>query len=217
MSAKTVKRLNSEQNKLVEQYMDYAQAIALKYYHTRKIDSCSLEDLESVAYCALCEAAIKYDQSISSFRTYSFRRLWGALLDHARKNSSVNYQYYKNENSSQGSKKNESKHKQYFEELGYIVHHVSDKGHIECEYFGYSPEDLVIQKQFDEFIWKHVAELENKQQKIVSDYYCGELSMEKIGNIHGFSKSTTSREHRRAINSLRDLFDMFCEEQLLAA
>ena len=71
-------------DQLIESQIPYARGLAgMMCRHLRGV--IAPDELQSVAYLALVSCAARYDASLgTSFRTYLYRRVTGAMLDYAR-------------------------------------------------------------------------------------------------------------------------------------
>lgn len=79
-------KLSVEQQNIIVEWKHLADSIAARRKRTklRQIGSVSLDDLQSIAYSGLIDAAKKYDSSKGQFRSYAILRINGHITDYIR-------------------------------------------------------------------------------------------------------------------------------------
>lgn len=77
--------ISKEASTLVLANLSFAQNTARQFYRQRASFGCEREDLEGAAMLGLCDAARRFDPSrCSSFRTFAYLRIRGAMYDMIR-------------------------------------------------------------------------------------------------------------------------------------
>ena len=82
-----MQKLNSNQQELVSEHLEYAKRVAYRFYQKRRNMDIELDDLIGAAYLGLCDAAVRFKSSKEvEFKTYSYLRIRGAMYDLLRRN-----------------------------------------------------------------------------------------------------------------------------------
>lgn len=83
ITANNVCECLDQRDRLIEKYLPLAEKMAAQKDRTTP-SNISLEDLKSVAFLALVEAAHKYNGNSQTFRAYAMIRIRGEIVDYIR-------------------------------------------------------------------------------------------------------------------------------------
>jgi RNA polymerase sigma factor for flagellar operon FliA len=218
--------LGTTPDALVEQYLGFVTAIAKKIL--RGLPSfVELGDLEGFGQIGLIEASRRFDATRGvQFKTFAYYRIRGGIYDGIRKmawfekdpNREINYQAGSNEiltesadstSSSAGSATLEDDIQGTRETILRLagarllsLDHES-MGEIADDNAG--PEREAELADAARIVNECIAQLDEKEQSVIRDYYFGHLTLEEAGAKMGLSKSWTSRVHARALKNLASL------------
>ena len=203
-----------DRDQLIVDHIEYAR----KIFGTLAIDirdEDQRENLYSAAMVGLIQAANKYDPaSEASFRTFSYSRIRGAVLDELRKNSSI----------PQETLKNIKKINDVYERLeppvaletlvkqtGLTIQkitlcleamrflHPSELIDMNCSVHSswnhnqYSPEYLIQRSEMKQILADGIETLPDKERITLTLYYTEELTLDEIGQVLELSESRISK------------------------
>ena len=182
------------------------------------------DDLYSLGCWGLLDAARKFDSSKGvSFKTYSYIRIKGTIIDELRKNTFGGQVMVKKQQELLGAIKNAQQRKQgavteddIAKELGVSVDkvrkmieqtstmHVSsmDDQDYELKSSSKVEEELEHSEQRAVLV-KAVDSLPENEKMVISLYYHEEMSLKEIGEVLGVSESRVSQLHKKAILTIR--------------
>jgi RNA polymerase sigma factor for flagellar operon FliA len=215
-----------ERDKLIAEHQNYARKLTAQIFQSlsAKVD---FEELNSYGLLGLVEAAERYDPTRgASFVTFSYHRIRGAIFDGLRQMG-----YFKGENKTKAWQANVSELLQsasddfdassgqkslavdneieavglLFDDL--ITSYILSVGLDEVEELvdpGLSPYQQLAERDELHFILKVVEELSEDEQELIRQIYFQQISMTKIAEQRGTTKSWISRLHTRTIQHLRD-------------
>jgi RNA polymerase sigma factor (sigma-70 family) len=166
--------MTAEQTALVEDYAAMVAAIARKV-QVKLYFQYDFEELVSEGYVGLCQAAIRWDsENTNSFRTYSYYRIYGAMIDYVRK---------QRKNSSQRSKEqDEFTHVSLSQPISYSENsdNVGDMLEADGSFDFDSLSVFSILKERERTIMFRWAICGDRQQEIADDYGITESRVSQI-------------------------------------
>jgi RNA polymerase sigma factor for flagellar operon FliA len=207
--------------RLIEMHLPFARIMAGKLFARRMHDEIEFGEYLQLASIGLIECVDRYDPDRgASFRTYSSRRLTGAVLDGIVKLTEKQEQIAfrqrvraeRTESLKEDSGIDSSDPQQLFEALarvavglavGYLL---EDSGMYRAEERaapdrGYQAIEL---RQLQERVRELVETLPEREGRIIRMHYLHLIAFEAIADALGISKGRVSQLHRRAIGMLRD-------------
>jgi RNA polymerase sigma factor for flagellar operon FliA len=222
------KRSVDERNLLVDEYRTYAERLVRILMKRMALPEELHDELRSAAYLGLIDAADRFDRNgDSTFRTYAFYRIRGAVIDSIRHSTGVRRRRYRlakvlqsaeslKESSFHGYGGVTPKPQDDNEELvalldfaskALLVQKLSLSGTpdsaLDPADQSPSPEDALGNQEESELLRRYVAELPETERLIIEAYYFRDLSfVEAAEEVVGASKSWVSRVHTRAIQRL---------------
>jgi len=224
------KRSVAERNLLVDEYRTYAEKLVRLLMQRMGLPEEHHEELRSAAYLGLIDAADRFDRNNdSSFRTYAFYRIRGAVIDNIRSTTGVSGRRYRmvkalqsaeflKESSFHGYGGVTPKPKDADDELTAILNFASKAVLVKklslsgTEDFAFdpadqspSPEDALSNHEESDLLRRYVSELPETERLVIEAYYFRDLSfVEAAEEVVGASKSWVSRVHARAIQRLHE-------------
>jgi RNA polymerase sigma factor for flagellar operon FliA len=195
-------------NNLVEEHAVFARALARRYFNSRIISGLNQEDFESAALYGLCDAATRFDGSgEAQFKTFAHRRIKGAMLDLVRKFAGIpRGRVNKNAKLDPADRIRQSGSvKELMFEAGVLLHLSEDHRVVGISYSAAeSPEALVARKYLSGALQALVAELPEKERKVIEFKYYQDLSFEEMReHFDGATRSWICRIHAKALLRLR--------------
>ena len=203
-----------DREQLILQHIEYAR----KIFGTLAIevrDEDERENLYSAAMVGLIQAANAYDASRSaSFRTFSYPRIRGAILDELRKNSSVSQEalrQIKQINLAYRKLDPPVTPEMLAEKTGLTLDQVTTcleamrflhpkelvdmncSVHSSWSHNDYSPEYSIERSEMKQILADGIEKLPDKERLTLTLYYTEELTLEEIGKVIGLSESRVSR------------------------
>lgn len=212
--------------RLIESFQDYAHAIAAEV--CRKLPTqVDRRELEGAADLGLVEAAQAFDPSRGVlFKTFAYYRIRGAVYDALRKMgwfSKTLYQQYKFEMAANEYLKDYSEavpaagdvEAEYDEiknftgsVLSCYLLSLEDLTQEIADSSDRSPERQAQANEEQQRLKQAMAQLPEKNRRVIQWYYFEEKSLEEIGQQLGMSKSWICRVHAKSVEMLRDLMLM---------
>lgn len=170
-----------KRQQLVEQYIPLANKLA--FQKKRVLPAfIDIEDIKSAAYLGLVEAASKFDFDLGvSFSTFAYRRIFGAIHDHLRKDGF-------------------GKRGEYL-----TSHSLNDR-----QEDGSCMQDSMKAKEDnnrDEFLDLISVDLDNQAKEVIQYYFIDEYSMKEVGEKFGVSESRISQLIKSYKEKIRSNFD----------
>ena len=224
------KRSVAERNLLVDEYRTYAEKLVRLLMKRMGLPEEHHEELRSAAYLGLIDAADRFDRNNdSSFRTYAFYRIRGAVIDNIRNTTGISGRRYRMIKALQSAEslKEASFHgyggvtpkpKHDDDELATLLDFASKAllvkklslsgtadSALDPADQGPSPEDAFSNQEESDLLRKYVSELPETERLVIEAYYFRDLSfVEAAEEVVGASKSWISRVHTRAIQRLHE-------------
>ncbi|MCA9670111.1 MAG: sigma-70 family RNA polymerase sigma factor [Myxococcales bacterium] len=215
----------AERDALVEKHLDYARALAAKLRTQIGGHNLDLEELQSLGYSGLVEAAQRFDPTRgAAFTTFAYYRVRGAIFDGLRKSgwlSSSEYARYLDganallENSlerdpaASASSGGDTKAKLHqiadaLDNVATIFVACVDAGTLEeiGDPNAASPDEAIDDQRKASAVREALQTLPDKERQLLQMVYYRGLSMVDAGKKMGLSKSWASRLHARAISLL---------------
>lgn len=222
------KRSVAERNILVDEYRTYAEKLVRILMKRMGLPEENHEELRSAAYLGLIDAADRFDRnSDSSFRTYAFYRIRGAVIDSIRNSTGIRGRRYRMAKALQSA---ESLKESSFHGYGGVAPEPKDDNDEITALLDFaskallikklsltgtsdsaldpadqspSPEDALSSQEESDILRRYVSELPETERLIIEAYYFRDLSfVEAAEEVVGASKSWVSRVHTRAIQRL---------------
>jgi RNA polymerase sigma factor FliA len=206
--------------RLIEMHLPFARIMAGKLFAGRTHDEHEFGEYMQIATIAMIECVDRYDPAYgASFRTYSSRRITGAILDGVARLSEKQQQI-----AFRKRVRTERLHSLHEEQaatpdptalfealarlavglaLGYIL---EDSGMYRGEE-GPAPDtnyQAVELRQLQQRVRALVETLPERERLIIRSHYLNLIPFESIADMMGISKGRVSQLHRRAIGMLRD-------------
>jgi len=211
--------MKKEIGKLIEDHCEMASVMAKSLAKQKRIFGDDRQELISAAFVGLCEAAHRYDpERGASFKTFASIRIKGAMLDQARTRNGLSRGHYKQlgqENpgtqflgyeptSAKGLvSKICAEDALHFDAVG-----IDDSYYVDLVYRSSlsDPEFRLIKKNTTDYIRNLVARLKSDERKVIEGRYFENRKIDSMPEeLSELSKSTISRLHTRALDSLRQL------------
>lgn len=209
---------------LVREHQQFAQYLANRLVGEFKLSNEDREELLGAAYLGLVEAAQRFDPKTGTrFRTYSFLRIRGAMIDHLRENSLLPRGFHKKVRAfTAASNLREStpidqRGLSIIEKQRVAVELISNYSlimrlNMECEELADHrdivklPDEAIDQRMRGSIIRTLIEKLPADEKLVITKFYLQDLNFSEIVDLHsGFTKSWVSRVHKRALASLRRL------------
>jgi RNA polymerase sigma factor for flagellar operon FliA len=177
--------MTAEQQKLVVDFMPFAEALAGRYFREKKPVGVDVEDLQACAYLGLCRAATRFDPARGlKFSTYAYHRVLGAIRDAARESRAARG-YTKSGRGAKGAE---------FIEFHDSIQDPSQEP---------APE-ISLRAQHAQ-LFTHLSALNARERLLVEAVMQGR-SLADGGREIGVTKSWASRLYAHAINKLRRMY-----------
>lgn len=210
----------------IEANIAYAKKLARRFFSARRNLGVDVEDFEGAALLGLCDAARLYDRARNtSFQTFCFRRIWGAMVDMLREGAGVSRRDFhsvvvradKEEYPIAGKRYNKdvpysmaTTPQQLFalsgvlEEVGIQIYYNPDNDSVDFTYSDLmSPECISVMKSLRQKIEMLIEQLPDNQRTIIKGYYWEEAQ----DGTTRLSRGWASRLRRRALNDLRKMLE----------
>lgn len=224
------KRSVEERNLLVDEYRLYAEKVVWLMIHRMGLPEREFDELRSAAYIGLIDAADRFTgEHDSSFRTYAFYRIRGAIIDNIRRMTGARGRRYRKAKALEAaesikesgfngyggnSKKNLSDDDELsamldFASKAILINKLSNSGTtdtlLNLPDNAPSAEDVISTHEASDQLRRFVAELPETERLVIEAYYFRDLSfVETAEEVVGASKSWVSRVHARAISRLHE-------------
>lgn len=215
---------------LAEQYMPYVRSIAGKVKKTvaKEIE---FEDLVEYGVIGLLEAADRYDPKYgANFMTFAYYRIRGAIYDGLRGMGWMSRTEY-------AKARFEEKANEYLAELAMDAEKTGEVGspfesavqELATAVSGLAavyittldgteglqiqddktplPEENLGLEQARSLVRETLKKLSDQERQLLEMYYYKEMSLQKVGQHLGLSKSWTSRLHARVIDKMHRLLE----------
>lgn len=230
ISDPSTKRSVKDRNILVDEYRLYAEKVVWLMIHRMGLPEREFDELRSAAYLGLIDAADRFDgEQDSSFRTYAFYRIRGAIIDNIRRMTGARGRRYRKVKTldaaksikemgfndySWDSQKKPSDDAELsamldFASKAILIDKLSTSGTAnsltDLPDNSPSSEELISTHEEFDRLRRFVAELPETERQVIEAYYFKDLSfVETAEEVVGASKSWVSRVHARAINRLHE-------------
>jgi len=188
--------------KLIEEHMEMAGAIASECLTKYNLASLlPYDDLLGYARAGLVEAAHKFDPGAGvHFRSYSWTRIKGAVLDGIRKNSRYSRAYRGEEDDARDDVSARPSAKgAHSATLPNTADTLPDAGSLH-----YSPEDAVDAGRVRAALLRAVQALPARDRDVILRHYFRGEPIKDIAEQYGFYVQTITRFHCRSLSRLRD-------------
>jgi RNA polymerase sigma factor for flagellar operon FliA len=194
-------------NQLILDHRLFAQNVARKLWRHCSTTGVDCEDLEGAAMVGLCDAARRFSPDKgSSFRTFAYLRIRGAVYDLLRRQGRVSRQVYRQAHDEQAEYDvAPAKGAEVVESLGIQLHgsgETADVSYLDA----WNPEATTSSASTARHIARSVAALSEPERTLIQLHYYQGISFEELRHTFGgASKSWVSRLHLRAIKQLHAL------------
>lgn len=212
--------MSTEQyHSLIASHLDFAESLAKKFQWEFQHANLEFDDIRSAAFIGLCNAAQRFEDSRgASFRSFSYMRIRGAMLDAMRKNNN----FFSGRSAVSKARKYVEELRDEMEEdwqcrsfatmlkrsvealgLDCVAAGLDDE--VELTYLdSISPEEHSTQAAFRAFVANHLARLPEKERMVlVLRYYEDKSFPEMAPEFNDARTSWLSRIHTRALDRLR--------------
>lgn len=223
---------SQEKEDLVLQYCDLVKYTALRLI-SRLPNSVQFDDLFNAGVIGLMDAIEKFDQSLGiQFETYAKIRIRGAMLDEIRAMDWIPRSLRQKSNELErtlaaleqklgrppGDEETASElglsMDEYYKlldeskSISLVPEDIYDimKENNGCHGLTTESEDLfqqTYQQELRQHLSEAIATLPQKEQTVLSLYYCEELTMKEIGRVMGYTESRISQIHTKTVLKLR--------------
>lgn len=188
---------------LVEKHLGLVRALAATTY--RKISgTVEFDELVSLGTEGLLQAAARYDsESGTTFATYAYYRIHGAIYDGLRELGPIPRSLYSkrpsnDEWSSFGCEREVC--------MVSLEAHIAAGGELASD--ADAGADARIQaSELSSFLLSAIEQLGERERRLIELYYFDEMSLAHAGDALGVSKSWASRLHNKSIDSLRNCIE----------
>jgi len=209
-----------KRDQLVLDHLEYVRQICGTMAR-RLPDHADIENLHSAGVVGLIEAAQNYDESQgTSFKTYSYRRIRGAIVDEIRRTSPLSQQAMQQVAKVKaelerleppvapetlarnlGMTLEEIEEGLFNMRIAYPVHLDEFNG---VDQSSFAPDDILEQREQVQHLATAIEHLEERDRMVVQLYYLEELRLKEIGQVLGISESRVSRILNRAEFRLKE-------------
>jgi RNA polymerase sigma factor for flagellar operon FliA len=221
-------RSTARRDLLIKEYFGFVRVIAARLQRTIGL-SVEVEELMSCGYKGLIEAAERYDDTQGvSFKTFSYYRIRGAMIDALRSSfwySRADHRRYRIQEQTHhllqgyadaealaaagdGSKSGtlESLADILSQIAAFHITSLKAANHVADES---APRIDEMLETDDDCLQVHdlVSSLPEKERRLIELYYFSDKTLEQAGAELGHSKSWTCRLHARAVRLLRDAIE----------
>lgn len=222
----------ARRDRLVEEYVPFVRVIASRLRRTLGA-SVDVEDLVSYGFKGLIQAAERFDENHGvSFKTFSYYRIRGAMIDALRTHfwyTRGDYQRFRSQEQAHELLQHHADqelravgHDDQQDEdaaaalgvLGDILSQLAAIHVTSLEAAAQLPDDridaadAVVERGDESFrVRSAVASLPEKERRLIELYYFEDKTLEQAGAELGLSKSWTCRLHARAVRLLRDALE----------
>lgn len=220
--------------RLMAMHLPYARVVAATYYARRTHNDVEFEEYLQLASMGLIESVDRFDPERGvQFRTFSARRMHGAILNGLERMTEKNQQIAvrrrlqkerleaaksaaAQSSSSTGDKQDDLF--RYLAEVGVglaLGVLLEGTGMVDNESFGNasvsaSPEVSYFRQtelqRLQQVVREQVKRLSQQEQTVIRYHYLQEIPFEQIADQMNLSKGRISQIHRSALLRLRDLF-----------
>ncbi len=203
---------NAESQKLILEHIDFAKKLAKKFYKHKFNLGLERDECESVAYLALCQAAIRFDLTRNvTFKTFCFSRIRGALVELMFQTVGESRWHYR----SKIEKLEESTEQRDFLEEENLAITIpldeafpeDDKPHAEVIDFPWwrtgAPENLIARKEVHEHLKRALNKLTPDQREVIELHYFNDSTLsDSLPSKPDTTKSWISRLHKCGMKKL---------------
>lgn len=222
--SKTSVNQTSRSASLIAEHNRFAESLVMRIMTEFKLASSDRDDLMGAAYLGLVEAAERFDPSNgASFKTFSFLRIRGAIIDYIRDNAVVPHalnqriKAFVAASNLRESISLEQGGLSLVEKQRVVVELIGDYALImrlsmESSAIVNKPDprlgpDEVLDKEMRGSTLRGlIQKLSPAERLVITQYYLEDKNFSEIvGLRRGFTKSWVSRLHRRGLESLRKL------------
>ncbi|MFH1653834.1 MAG: sigma-70 family RNA polymerase sigma factor [Pseudomonadota bacterium] len=213
-----------KRDELIAQYMPFAASIANRVCQTLS-SAVDHDEVMCNARLGLLEAAKRFDPKQEvDFRTYAYYRIKGSIYDGLRRSgwlprtlyAKVRFEEAASEylqNKAYGAQKDDVLLSKTDEEIADTVNQlasiyiVSLEGSEECENLEEKSSEMDVERraefmQVRKYMRAAIADLPDKEKKLIMMYYFQNRTLEEIGKRLELSKSWVSRLHARALEMM---------------
>lgn len=215
-------------NELIDQYRLYTERVVASLMRLFRLPLDRHDEFVSAAYLGLVEAASRFDFTAgTSFRSFAFLRIRGAIIDSIRESVGVSGKAYRKVRALEAAhdlreqlatESDSQRRTTASEKLARILDHAVTASlsyrlslrdaEIEITTQAETPFDpasLLESRELVRKIRQFVATLPENERNIITDYYFRGLPFAEIAELYGRkSKSWVSRLHRRALVRLQE-------------
>ena len=220
--------LTEKEFQRVADNVDFAKALAKKFYSKRTSIGVSVEDYLGAAYLGLCHAAQRFDERKGmDFKTYAYFRIQGAMSDYLRNEGPVKIP---RKATKAGQERERRKHLPHsfaasaselvslldvIEEVNLRIYCETGKPDIQLSYANQrDPESSAALKISRQCLHRLVQSLPEQQKRLIELRYFQECTFPELKkHFEGMSKSWVSRVHSQALDSLRIIISREIKEE----
>lgn len=201
-------KLDKTQQALVVEHIDYSKRIAQSLFRDHGRAGIDYDDFEGAAYLGLCDAALRFEPSRGlSFKSFSYLRIRGSVIDLMRKMGIVPRALLEKEETSivPRSAKEVASVCNSMSDTGITVHLGRDQQVSDLSYADMlSPEEKVVSKDSQTFVVRLLHKLPAKERKLLELRYFEGYTLENLRSHFGrYSRSWVSRLQTNALDALR--------------
>jgi len=215
-------------DELIDQYRLYTERVVASLMRLFRLPPDRHDEFISAAYLGLVEAASRFDFTAgTSFRSFAFLRIRGAIIDSIRQSVGVSGKAYRKIQALEAandlreqlaSESDPERRATASERLSRILDHavaaslsyrltlrdaeleISTRSEIPLD-----PASILESRELVKKIRQFVATLPENERNVITDYYFRGLPFAQIAESYGRkSKSWVSRLHRRALGHLQE-------------
>ncbi len=220
-SADALRRRNS----LIEEYQEFVETVVARLIRSMNLPATLRDEFISAGFFGLIDAASRFDDSRGlDFRSYSFIRIRGAIIDYIRTSCTLSGHAYRAFRALEAAQEirevdmmrrtttpaevhagGEPLRVLERSALACMLTQLRDARPDELRHEILNPERILQKKRESEKIRAIVATLPEKERTIIEQYYFHDRKfVEVASHFAGLSKSWVSRLHDRALEMLRD-------------
>ncbi len=198
--------LNNIAYQLTQDNHEWTIAVVRKLIRNSHLKISELEELKSAGVYGLIEAAQRYRPGEScQFRSFAYKRIHGALIDHVRRNTKDSRQIFQRQKRDITPKWKTRKPNK--PDRPNNLEHISEA--VMSNWLLYtqaqSPEDVSSKLEVRQLIQEILKKLPTRQRELILRHYYDGEEFKKIGRSwNKNSKSWLSKLHHQVLDQLKD-------------
>jgi len=194
---------------LIESNIVFAQRIAAKFSGQWRYVNFDREDFEGAAIYGLATAAERFKPGMgSSFKSFAYLRIRGAMFDMLRENGELaRIHAVTSDHTSDEQLEVKPDRSVYSEVTGIGLEVNESRQAVDLVYsLDQNPEETMVSKSLKDAIGNYIEALPKDEKELVRMRYLDECSFEEIRRTLGDrSRSCVCRMHNRALKKLKEL------------